>query len=237
MPRWIAIVVLPGLLAACSSLLPKSKETTSSSWQSFQDVQDAFDKVIPGKTSIAELRPLSLDPSTNPNIVILNHSDVMRKFMLNKSFSLDDLDQGVRECVTAKLLCRGFEINQTSVQKRRNGNAVLDLLRLYRETHTAGWRFNGLILIKEDIVVYKLTSGQPVIHRIEENQDLLGPLQKVTSRFNGNTTEPALDRINLEDPYDVRDWARKFGVSEDELRAAASTVGPMAKDVQRQLGR
>src|ERR1700682_5542397 len=126
MTRRIVIVVLLGLLAGCSSLLPKSREATTSSWQSFQDAQDTFDKIIPGKTTIAQLRQLSLDPSSNSNIVILNHSDVMRKFMLSQSFSVNDLDQGVRECVTAKVLCRGFEINQTSVQKRRNGNAALD---------------------------------------------------------------------------------------------------------------
>ena len=44
-------------------------------------------------------------------------------------------------------------------------------------------------------------------------------------------------RINLSEAYEVRDWAERFGVSEDELRAAAIKAGPMALDVARELNR
>ena len=40
-------------------------------------------------------------------------------------------------------------------------------------------RFNGVILIKGDLVVYKLTGGQPVIHEYEESKNPLGPLQGI----------------------------------------------------------
>jgi hypothetical protein len=179
------MVALALLLAGCSSLLPQSKETTASQWQTFQDAQQAFDKIIPGTTTIADLRQMKLDPASNPNIAILNYADVMRKFMLSPSVTINDLDDGVRLCVTAKINCRGFEINQTSVQKRRNGNVVLDVLGFYRETHTAGWRFNGLILLKDEVVVYKLTSGQPAIQQTEENQNPLGPVQVLGAHFTG----------------------------------------------------
>ena len=43
-------------------------------------------------------------------------------------------------------------------------------------------------------------------------------------------------RINLSEDYEVRDWAKKFGVTEDALRRAADRVGPMAEDVRRELG-
>jgi len=42
-------------------------------------------------------------------------------------------------------------------------------------------------------------------------------------------------RINPGEDYEVRDWARKFGVSEERLRAAVRKVGPMAADVEREL--
>jgi hypothetical protein len=186
MVRHLLVLLALVALSGCSSfLLPKSKEVTSSPWRSFQDAQNAFDKIIPGSTNIRDLREMKLDPSSNPNIAILNYADVMRKFMLNQSFSLNDLDDGVRMCVTAKVNCRGFEINQTSVQKTRNGNVVLDVLGFYRETHTAGWKFNGLILLKDDVVVYKLTSGQPAIQQTEENQNPLGPVQAISSKVTG----------------------------------------------------
>lgn len=43
-------------------------------------------------------------------------------------------------------------------------------------------------------------------------------------------------RINLSEDYEVRDWAKKFGVTEDALRRAAERVDPMAEDVRRELG-
>jgi hypothetical protein len=185
MYRRIAALLVSCLVAGCSSLLPKSKEVTASPWQTYQDAQETFDKIIPGQTTIADLRMMSLDPGANANIAILNYADVMRKFLLNQSFSINDLDHGVRDCVLAKVGCKGFEINQSSVQKQRMGNVVFDVLGFYRETHTAGWRFNGLILLKDDIVVYKLTGGQPVIQQTEENQNPLGPVQAIGSKMTG----------------------------------------------------
>lgn len=181
----LGVVVMLALLAGCASLLPQSKETTASPWESFHDAQQAFDKIIPGTTTVADLRQMKLDPASNPNIAILNYADVMRKFMLSPSVTINDLDEGVRVCVTAKVNCRGFEVNQTSVQKSRNGNVVLDVLGFYRETHTAGWKFNGLILLKGEVVVYKLTSGQPAIRQTEENQNPLGPVQVLGAHFTG----------------------------------------------------
>lgn len=186
-PRTLAAALLVGLLAGCSALLPNSKEISASPWATYQDAQDTFDKIVPGHTTVADLRSMALDPSQNANIAILNYADVMRKFMLNQSFSINDLDQGVRECVMAKVACRGLEVVQSNVQKQRNGNVMLDLLGFYRETHTTGWRFNGLILIKENVVVYKLTGGQPVIQGTEESKNPLGPVQAIGSRMTGVT--------------------------------------------------
>jgi hypothetical protein len=185
MYRSIAAVLACLFIGACTSLLPNSKEVTASPWQTYQAAQETFDKIIPGHTTIADLRMMSLDPGSNANIAILNYADVMRKFMLNQSFSVNDLDGGVRDCVLAKIACRGFEINQSSVQKQRMGNVILDVLGFHRETHTAGWRFNALILLRDDIVVYKLTGGQPVIQATEENQNPLGHVQAISSKVTG----------------------------------------------------
>lgn len=44
------------------------------------------------------------------------------------------------------------------------------------------------------------------------------------------------ERISLEEDYEVRDWSRKFGVTEQELRNAVARVGNMAAAVERELG-
>jgi hypothetical protein len=133
---------------------------------------------------VAELRELNLDPASNPSVTVLQHWQVMQRFIPNSLVTLEDLDAGVRDCVVAKGQCRAYEVNHVATQTKRNGNAALDLLKLYRETHTAGWRFNGLILMKDGLVLYKLTAGQPRIHQVEEKQDMLGPVQALASKLN-----------------------------------------------------
>jgi hypothetical protein len=177
-PRPAALLLLC-LLCGCSTLLPKSREVTASPWSTYRDAESAFAKIVPGHTTVEQLKELALDPSVNPNIAILNYADVLRKFLYNQSVGLGDLDDGVRECVTAKILCRGFELNQRSVHRHRNGSFVLDFLGFKRETHIAGWRFHGLILLKGEVVVYKLTSGQPAIQELEAKENPLGPLQSI----------------------------------------------------------
>lgn len=39
--------------------------------------------------------------------------------------------------------------------------------------------------------------------------------------------------INADQPYEVRDWALRFGVTKEELLAAVKAVGNNADDVQR----
>ena len=42
-------------------------------------------------------------------------------------------------------------------------------------------------------------------------------------------------RINLNEPYELRDWSKKFGVTPDELTAAVKAVGNDAAAVEAHL--
>ena len=182
-------------LAGCSSLLPQSKETTGPAgggWKSFAEAEKTFAGITPGKTTDKDLAQLQLDPRSNPNVTLLPRHELLQRFIINQSITVADLDEGVRECLEAREQCRVLEVNQSASQKKRTGNAALDVAKLYRETHTSGWRFCGLLLVKDGVVVYKLTSGQPGIHEIAEDQDVLGPLQILSAKlkldFNGITS-------------------------------------------------
>ena len=50
-----------------------------------------------------------------------------------------------------------------------------------------------------------------------------------------NRGNPDRQRINTSQDHEVRDWAKKFGVSEDELKAAVAKVGNQADAVQQHL--
>jgi hypothetical protein len=166
-------------------MLPSSKEVTASGsgWRKYADAEKTFESIVPGKTTAAELKALNLDPATNPSVARLQTWQVRDRFIPNTLVTLDDLDAGVRECVEAREACKAYEVNYVSTQTTRTGNAALDLLKLHRTTQTAGWRFNGLILMKNDVVVYTLTAGQPRIQQVEEKQDYLGPVQALASKL------------------------------------------------------
>jgi hypothetical protein len=47
---------------------------------------------------------------------------------------------------------------------------------------------------------------------------------------------PDRDRINTSEPYELRDWAKSLGVSEERLKTAVNEVGNSAEAVRRYLG-
>ncbi|MBV9189939.1 MAG: hypothetical protein JOZ85_05615 [Betaproteobacteria bacterium] len=172
-------------LTGCSSLLPQSKETSgpAGGWKSYKDAEKTFADIAPGRTTEKELAELKLDPRSNPNVTLLPRHEILQRFIINQSVTMADLDEGVRECLEAREHCKALEVNHSASQKKRTGNAALDMAKLYRETHTSGWRFCGLLLVKDGVVVYKLTSGQPGIHEIAEDTDVLGPLQMLSAKL------------------------------------------------------
>jgi hypothetical protein len=198
------LLALAGALAGCSSMLPRSKETSgavTTAWQSYEEAEQAFGRITPGRTTVAELATLRLDPRTNPNISVLHNFQVRERFIPNNTVTLADLDDGVRQCVEARSACLGWQIDQSAMQKKRNGNAALDMLKMRRETHSSGWRFTGLLLIKDGVVLYKLAGGQPLIHEIAETEDVLGPLQAIGTKLNA---------INGIDVTDVRNGVKSL---------------------------
>ena len=46
---------------------------------------------------------------------------------------------------------------------------------------------------------------------------------------------PAVARINVTEPYSVREWSNKFGCSTEQVRAAVMAVGNVAADVEKHL--
>jgi hypothetical protein len=180
MPRVItrlAIIFLPVILAACASLLPRARTSTVGPWQNYHEAQQAFDKIVPYQTTFEDLKLFKLDPASNPNITILNYSDVIRRFIPSPSVSADELAPGVRECILAKAACNGYEIVQSSNTRKRYGNFWADFANFKRKVEVTGWSFNGVILVKDNVVIYTLTGGQPAIYALEENKNPLGPFQ------------------------------------------------------------
>jgi hypothetical protein len=162
-------------LAACSSLLPRSETTVHTEWKSFDEAKAAIERLEPHRTTREDLRAEGLDPYVNPNVELLNYSDVLRRFPL--SGAVTRLDPGLRECLEAGQRCTGYSIALDQQHKARVGPFLPDLLGFKRETVNTGWTFNAIVLLVDDRVVYALYGGKPTISAKETNVEPLGPLQ------------------------------------------------------------
>jgi hypothetical protein len=178
----LARCLLPLLivLTGCTALLPRSESGATSQWSTFETAKENFNRVVPYETDKSKLIALGLDPVSNPNITILNYSDVIRRFIPSSAVAAENLDRGISECIAAKNDCTAYEVDVKSLKKKRAGNFWLDALNFKRLTETTGWRFTGLIVLKDDLVVYKLWGGQPSIQEAETSRNPLGPFQGFT---------------------------------------------------------
>lgn len=168
------------LTSGCAALLPSSKATTKSQWKSYEEAKAAFDQITPSQTTTTNLKALGFDPSS-PNVKVLTYLDVIQRFLPNQSITKEDLDGAVRECIEARDGCRALELELNEVKGKRLGNVLLDIFGFRRKTHETGWRFKALLLIRDGLVVYKLSSGEPAVDRLEKKVKPLGPLQDLDS--------------------------------------------------------
>ena len=161
--RLALLFSLTALLCSCStaSLLPSQQEIVVTPWNSFGEAKNAFDRINPNQTKRNELEELGFAPQVTPNIRILNYLDIMQRFMPNQSITIEDLAVGLQDCLADQEQCMAYEIIIRKFDSRRFGNVFLDLFNFRRKTTVSGWEFRALIVIKDNLVVYKLSSGTP----------------------------------------------------------------------------
>lgn len=164
------------LSSGCSSMLPRT-HNESSPFQTFDEASSAIDGLIPMKSDVATLTKMGINPVQQPNTIILTHADIVRRFVPGALLQRADLDPGILACMGAREACRGWEITGARILKARTGNFWSDFANFSRRSETTGWRFNALILLVNDVVVYRAWGGQPSVNEVEVNTNPLGPLQ------------------------------------------------------------
>ena len=159
-------------------MLPEVRNE-STLFASFDAARKAIDSLVPMKSDVTTLKQLGLDPATQPNTIILTQTEVVRRFVPSALLKREDLDPGVLACVEARDNCRGWEITVSRIEKKRTGSFLADFLNFSRRSETTGWRFNALVLLVNDQVVYRAWGGQPSVNEVEVNTNPLGPLQEM----------------------------------------------------------
>jgi hypothetical protein len=173
----LILVLVATLAAGCASLLPKAKTETAAPFKTFEEGKRTYDSIEPGRTTLEELKLLGFDPYVNPNVMVLNYSDVLSKYAPN-AVREEYLEPGIRECLKTQSRCSAYSIEHRQVRRDRVGNLFLDIINYERRTEITGWRFGAVVVVVGDRVVHKAWSGVPAISEVEESLNPLGPLQE-----------------------------------------------------------
>lgn len=178
---WVLALPLMLLTTGCQSLFLSHQTASQSPWTNWDQVNIAFKNIIPDHTTTGDLKAMGFDPNVTPNIKIMPYVDIVPIFMPNPNIKMDDLPVGVRVFVEAKQNSCAYLVELQDVKEKRHGNLFLDVFGFKRLNHHSGWQFKGLILIKDDRVVYTLASGEPNISTEDDSIKPLGPFQELDS--------------------------------------------------------
>lgn len=173
----LAVFSISLFISACSGSLPKSEDKTKSPWRTFDEAYTAYEKIIINESTTEDLRKLGFDPYITANVRILSYLDVLVKFMPTNSVQMDQLPISVQKCLAKQKACKAYEAHPGTIKRKRVGNAFLDLLSFKRQTIETGWRFNALIVLDDDVAIYKVWSGIPMVDSERFRRNPLGPLQ------------------------------------------------------------
>jgi hypothetical protein len=173
------VLLASGLLYGCSAALPHGESRVVSHWSSFDEAKQAYDRIAPYQTRREDLAALGFSPDAQPNVRILNHADLAERFMLVSANNLEQLPRGLRECQKNCASCFGYEVEQRQTRDRRYGGFLADFFNFKRKTEITGWEFKALLVLVDDLIVYKVWGGTPDIRQYRDKTNPLGPLQGV----------------------------------------------------------
>ncbi|MBK6926730.1 MAG: hypothetical protein IPH15_03875 [Comamonadaceae bacterium] len=174
----VLILVTALGLAGCTALLPSSSAVSPSSFDSFEAAQAALEKTVPYKTTLEELKALGFDPQASANVSIIPYPEVVSRLAPYSGVALDALDPGVRDCILAQTQCKAYLYRFGRVDRQRDGNFFLDFFNINRHVQVRGWRFEGLVVVREGIVLFRNSAGEARLDATERTINPLGPFQR-----------------------------------------------------------
>jgi len=174
------LLVTTAIITGCAALLPRTTTISKSPWKSYREVVDAYDKVIPNKSSLSEIRKLGFDIYSTPNLKILSYVDIA---VATSTLKRDVAGDGIEACLRARGICTGYVFEPQVYISNRYGNFWLDTFNFKRKTLESGWRFRASFLVVDSVVVEKFWYGEPLVNMDKEVVNPLGPLQEMSGIF------------------------------------------------------
>ncbi len=168
------------ITSTSNNLMPTEKKVAVSNWKSYQSAIEAFNRIEPNKTTLADLKKIGFDPEITPNTVFLDPISVRNIFLGNNSATrITDLPEDLQKYLKDFNDCRGFKFKQEAIFTKGEGNILTRLLKFNKEDVVSGWSFEAWVFMKKDKVVYTLWLGNPKIRELRTQKNPLGPFSDI----------------------------------------------------------
>lgn len=175
--RFLLVPFIGALLSACSSLLPTGSNSVGVGFSSFEEARLAAERIVPLETRTQSLNLLGFDVRNGLNVTLVPYPEIVVRLTPHPSVPISALDSGIRQCIDIQTACRGYLFRFEREDRKREGSFWLDFFNLSRTTNVTGWRFETLIVVSDDLVLFRNYSGQARVDRVEKQTNPLGPFQ------------------------------------------------------------
>ena len=165
------------MLAGCAQLLPRSDSEVTSGFETFEAAATAFDRIISHRTTVDEMKALGFDTHASSNLTLIPYPQLTARLSPDPGVPFEALDDGIRECILARQACQAYEFHLSREVTHREGSFLLDFLNFRRNVRVTGWRFDGLVAVRDGVVLFRSYAGEPRNDRIDRQVNPLGPVQ------------------------------------------------------------
>ncbi len=175
--RFLLVFMTVVLVSACASLLPRGSSSVGVGFKSFEEARVAAERIIPLKTKTETLDAMGFDVRNGQNVTLVPYPEIVVRLTPHPSVPISMLDSGTRQCIDIQTTCRGYLFRFEREDRKREGNFWMDFFNVSRTTNITGWRFEALIVVSDDVVLFRNYSGQARVDRVEKQTNPLGPFQ------------------------------------------------------------
>jgi hypothetical protein len=176
-PARLLAAVVSTTLAACAHILPETSVDSRAAFDSFDSARQAIERIEPYRTRVGELKTLGFDVEGQRNVTLITYPELVARLAPNSAVSLENLDPGIRECILARTTCVVYGLRFVHETRERRGGFFADFFNFERTTVVTAWRFDAIIAVHDDLVLFRSFSGEPDSVRVEHQRNPLGPLQ------------------------------------------------------------
>jgi hypothetical protein len=146
------LLLAPGSLVVLSGcgggLLPDQKSRSASPFESYDQVVEAFDQIVPGMTHAEDLLNLGFDARAG-TVDVLSYLNIEERFLPAAGVRWEHLNPAVQACIRAELYCTGY---------------------VFHPGRNEPWSADVILLVMNGRVVHKVFAGNPRTENLDDRR-------------------------------------------------------------------